>query len=87
MPLCSCFVPNPVKERVGYLFDEIKELVEEPSAEEAWDVIWSLWRLVEPRAILWPVMQHTPPGRKFMARVEHHGCMRSEAHRDVWCSR
>lgn len=86
MKLCACFVPNPIRERVGYLVDEVRELVEEPCAEEVWDVIWSLWRLVDPHALLWFVMRYSPAGRKFTARVASHGCMRSEKHRDVWCS-
>lgn len=83
MNYCKCHDVLSMKEVVDGLIDEVKEFVEEPSRDEASDIIYCLNRgvgtlLNKPYVRVFPGdKQHVD---KINSRMKEYGCIRSKRH-------
>lgn len=83
MNYCKCHQPLNFKEALAGLKDEAIEFVEEPSADEASDIAYSINRLVG-GLFNKAYIRVLPTGgiheRKIQLRMDEHGCIRSKRH-------
>ena len=83
MEYCKCHTTLTLKEAAQGLFDEVVELITEPSRDELSDVTYSLNRLAgalvgKPYIGMFPyVGLHK---EKVEKRMRDHGCIRSKRH-------
>ena len=79
---CSCMGVLKPKEALEGILDELKEFIEEPSRDEASDILWGVGRLIG--GVLNRPYVKVPGDRlhyeKVVQRMDAHGCVRSKNH-------
>jgi len=84
--LCKCFnEKHSLGWRVEFLLEELGEFCDEPSWDEAADILWAVWSLFDSahrnRVAQWCARHITRAKyEKHSRRVKEHGCMRSKRH-------
>lgn len=83
MKYCKCHEKLSYREGFNGLVDEVKEFIEEPSRDEASDIIYCLNRLAG--TVLGKAYQKVIPGdglhvKKIEQRMKEYGCIRSKRH-------
>ena len=83
MKYCKCHEKLSYREAFNGLVDEVKEFIEEPSRDEASDIVYCLNRLAG--TVLGKAYQKVIPGdglhvKKIEQRMDDYGCIRSKRH-------